>query len=508
MYHLFLSCKVQFCFISLPKRYESAASYFDRALKLEPDNGERLFHSGNAYYFLKQYARAFERYADAERHPETCDPETIPKLYYQMAALFSARSTRSFTHGELPSGRGEAKTALSYLRKCEKADPAGKFSMREDLLSEKVRLYLALEDYASAERAAARLASANPNSYRDQMVYFSMLMAARKLKEAEKTLSDIDIGGLSMQEAVNLTLQKAALYATMEEAHAEDKDTHYSKALDILLAEDRRDGLSPELRDQISAAIAEAYMNLRRYDDAIARLREVLYPEKARVRRTPLEPETELFPDDGALDDMLYQDSAAVQEGIDDGAVIIGEANISYDDEGRELHDYAENTFNALLTVAPESPKEPERKSARAAPPLPVALRDRLNHMLLSCYLAKDSFSEAQTLARELKHSADLYYSYFGRYVEALSERKLSGDSPETAALYAEALAYFRMKAMKNPQDSMAALFRVRLYAEEGAYEKAREISRLLSQEDRDTSLKYIQSCETGTASPTLRKEG
>jgi len=127
---------------------------------------------------------------------------------------------------------------------------------------------------------------------------------------------------------------------------------------------------------------------------------------------------------------------------------------------------------------------------------LPKELREKVIFTLLSCHLAKDEFDAAQKLANALKHSDNKYYNYFGIYTSAMTERKLTGSSDIADRKYAEAIAFFRNKTFADATDTLACIFRARLYAEQGKYEKASEIAYLLADADRKSVLEYIENCK------------
>jgi hypothetical protein len=120
-------------------------------------------------------------------------------------------------------------------------------------------------------------------------------------------------------------------------------------------------------------------------------------------------------------------------------------------------------------------------------------MKERAYFEYLSAYMGLDNFDPAKRYAEILKLSENKYYAYFGRYSTALLTRKIFGDSAEdTRSIYDETLAFFRSKSFEDPKDSLAALFRARLYAEDHKIAKAKEIAELLSDDDREAVLKYI----------------
>jgi hypothetical protein len=77
-----------------------------------------------------------------------------------------------------------------------------------------------------------------------------------------------------------------------------------------------------------------------------------------------------------------------------------------------------------------------------------------------------------------------------------LIELKINGRSSDVERKYAETIAFFRNKTFENPNDVLASVFRARLYAEQGKFEKAKEIAILLSEDDRNSILNYIEQCQ------------
>lgn len=66
----------------------------------------------------------------------------------------------------------------------------------------------------------------------------------------------------------------------------------------------------------------------------------------------------------------------------------------------------------------------------------------------------------------------------------------------DTDKKYAEAIAFFRNKSFADHSDVMAVLFRARLYAEQGKYEKAKELALLLAESDQKSLMDYIEKCK------------
>ena len=114
--------------------FEEALSYFGRAKELDPNNGDNVFNYANACFFNKDNVTAFREYVEAEKIG--CSEDVVPRLYYQMALLCSMRQ--------------DIKSALIYFDKCEKSDREGIIVLTPDFISEKMKMYMVLEDYSNA----------------------------------------------------------------------------------------------------------------------------------------------------------------------------------------------------------------------------------------------------------------------------------------------------------------------------------------------------------------------
>ena len=143
-------------------------------------------------------------------------------------------------------------------------------------------------------------------------------------------------------------------------------------------------------------------------------------------------------------------------------------------------------------------------KEQSAADKLDQETKEKLIFNLVTCYLEKDSFEKVFRYAKMLKGSENSYYSYYGRYLEALSARRMSRmsakrmgiDADKVKKLYGSAIAYFRRRIVENHTDAMASVFRARLYAEQGEYEKAKWVAGMLSEEDRNSVVTYIEQLQ------------
>jgi len=457
-------------------RFEEALTYFGRAKKLDSENGDNAFNYGNAWFFNKDYVKAFEQYVEAEKIG--CSDDVKPRLYYQMALLCSMRQ--------------DIKSSLVYFRKCEESDKTGMISLNPDLISEKLKLYMVQQDYTNAEKCAAQLVAINPTDFKGYMVYFSILMAHKDYPAAEKLLGDAEqYAALSDENRFALTMQVSALHVTKGDSE---------KAVQVLEEQKKAGGLTNDQLSQLLLALAEAYSKNEKYNKAIKILHSMLSGYAFMQPNEKIEPSKtsvqDLTPEE--LEEMIQQDMAAIQERIDSGELDADMglcAFTDYDEEGRLVHYYDESIFAPAIHVADKDANDTPH-TGEDTYDLPKELREKVIFTLLSCHLAKDEFDAAQKLANVLKHSDNKYYNYFGIYTSAMTERKLTGSSDIANRKYAEAIAFFRNKTFADATDTLACIFRARLYAEQGKYEKASEIAYLLADADRKSVLEYIENCK------------
>ena len=462
--------------------FESALSYFGKAKDLDPSNGDVIFNYANACFFGKNYSKAFEMYVEAEK--AGCSEDVLPRLYYQMAMLCSARQ--------------DIKSALVYFDKCEKSDRDNLIAMQPDMISEKLKLYMAMQDYSNAAKYAAQLVAIEPLEFKNYMVYFSILMAHKDYTRAERVLSDaLEYAEMAENEKLSVSLQQIALLAAKAEANPDKKNECYTQA--ISLAENLlNSGNIPN--DQVvdlKTSLAELYMNSEQYAKAIELLNSLLSHEFKHIEAIddtiPSASDT-----DAAIESMMESDIGAIQKKIDSGELRADlglSASVDYDEFGREIRNYDEESFSFLDKPIESKESEFVEKTEETVD-LSVTAKEKIVFTLVSCYLAIEDFQSVKDLSDYLRCSDNKYYSYFGRYTSTMASWKINGNTAEVEREYAQAIAFFRNKSFADPRDVLALVFRARLYAESGKIEKAKEIASILSDADQTAILDYIRACQ------------
>ena len=80
-----------------------------------------------------------------------------------------------------------------------------------------------------------------------------------------------------------------------------------------------------------------------------------------------------------------------------------------------------------------------------------------------------------------------------------LAKKGLGGFTQADAdKAYEEGLAFFRSEMLrKNANAGYALIFRTRMLAETGKFEKAEELAKLMASEDQAAALDYIAQCRS-----------
>lgn len=466
--------------------FEEALLYFGRAKELDPNNGDNVFNYANACFFNKDNVTAFREYVEAEKIG--CSEDVIPRLYYQMALLCSMRQ--------------DIKSALVYFDKCEKSDREGSIVLTPDFISEKMKIYMVLEDYSNAEKCARQLIAANPADFRSYMICFSIIMAKNDYKSAEKILNDADeYAKLNLNDKQTLLLQYSALYAAMGDDDTENKRKYYNKATELLKEQQKKSGLSSEQKVNILMTLSEICMKSESYTDALECLDNILKgSNKSNIVQKDISSGEvlELTPDE--IERMIEQDMMIIQNQIDNGEMdseMGAYAEVDYDENGALVRFYDDSVFASLnmITQDKRSVNTEQNDDVAEKYEVPLEIREKIYFLYLSCYLAMDDYKNADIYATVLKHSSNKYYNYYGLYSTAMLYRKVNGDTETARHKYTEAIAFFRNKSFADHSDTLAVIFRARLYAEEGHYEKARELGHLLAEADKESIYSYVEQC-------------
>ena len=174
----------------------------------------------------------------------------------------------------------------------------------------------------------------------------------------------------------------------------------------------------------------------------------------------------------------------------------VGDSKLTKDNSVSEAND-----VDAVKKMVEEMVKDSDDAYHMFSPEL---FMDRLNNVLVSCYIESDRFEDALPYAKAMKESKRVNFANFGYYIESLAMQKLAQenkkDKAEAEKIYQYAVAYYRKKMMDDPSDITAAVFRARLYAENGKYELAEQVAGMLDDQAMQSLQEYIDECRETAA--------
>ena len=479
-------------------RFKEAYPYFQRAIDAEPQNGDNLFNMANAYFFEGNVSKAIEYYTLASVKP--CSKDVKARIFYQLALMCTIKQ--------------DYKAALINYQKYEDMDETGKASLDVDIITEKLQLYVRLEDYENAKKCAVKWVGLAPSELRAYMAYFNLLLANNEFAEAEKTLDDaVKYAVTDEAGKFAVDISRANLCSLAAGSEIDSAGDFNQKAYDLLSELIVSPLGTPQQKNELVLSLAELCIKMGRTDEAIDLLTVLAEKPGAAKEEAPETDGTALpaAPDPAEIDALRERDmqrmDALVAEGMVDES--IGElAEVTYDENGSPVRNYPEGTFDDIPEGAdpvkfglptPEKLVELERQAELENA---AELNARVNFMLLSCYSTKNDFEKVLEYAAAVKAGAkESYYSFFGHYAEAFAALQLAKEGKrftleEAQDKYDRELAFFRNETMKRtPSSNYALLFRARMYAELGKYDKAAELSELLDPDDKAAVEQYIEDC-------------
>lgn len=463
-------------------KYDKACGYFEKAMNVDPDNGDNVFNMGNAYFFRGDISKALEMYSAAEQKP--CSEDVKARIYYQLAMCSTLKE--------------DYKAALKNYQKYQDADTTGLAMTDPDVISEKIKIYMMLDDAENAIKCAAQWVNVSPSELRCYMVYFNLLVANSEFVKAGEILNDAEkYADYDEEGKFAIDVSRAQLYVAAAESEADVDGTLEQKAYDLLGELIISPHGSSEQKNDLVIALSELCMKLGRIDEAINTANVLLAKSE-----TPLVKE-EISDGNFAVseEEILAQMDRDLQ--VIDAKIAAGEideamgdtADVNYNEEGQPVRTYPDGVFGEGKVKVVDG-----IESGDVAEPEEVGLEyiEKAEFILLSCYALQENYDKVLEMSKILKNSENAYYSYFGYYSEAFAVMKLSKDDAKEEAerKYEETIAFFRSEMMRKLENApYAVIFRARMYAEIGKYAKAEEMASLMNDSDRVAVMEYIAEC-------------
>ncbi len=484
-------------------RFDEAFGYFQRAVEADPQNGDNVFNLANAYFFAGDIPKAMENYTAAELLE--CSDDVKARIYYQLALMCSMR--QDYT------------SALVNYQKYEDADKTGQAALDPDVISERVNIYIQIEDYDNALKYTLKWLNLAPTDMRCYVVYFNLLTATEQYEKALAVLDDAQKYAVRNEDdQFAIDVSRANLYVNAAGTELDKNGDFNQKAYELMNELILGSAGDQDSKNELVLGLGELCIGMGKPDEAIELMQMLTQTAGADAQEdAPAAAAVNTEVDPAEIDAMMTSDLAEMDAKIASGEISedLGDnVPVNYDENGQPVRDYPEGIFGTDengyqlpdfkgidMKAALEQDKAEELAEKRE-------FEARVNYTLLTCYAFKDDYENTLKYAQIVKKTPDnTYYAFFGRYSEAYAMMQLAKQGKnfsleDAQRKYDQELAFFRSEMLKANEDSAYALiFRTRMYAELGKYTKAEELADLMSNEDKVSLMDYIRECRESSAS-------
>ena len=487
--------------VSLSK-FDKAFGYFQRAVDADPNNGDNVFNMANAYFFAGDIPKAMENYTAAQLLE--CSDDVKARIYYQLAMMCSIKR--------------DYQSALINYQKYEDADKTGQAALDTDLISERVNIYIQIEDFDNALKYTLKWLDLAPSELRAYIVYFNLLTATEQYEKALKVLDDAEKFAVKDEnDKYAVDVSRANLYINAAGSPLDKNGDFNEKAYEMMNELILGEVGDQESKNQLVLGLGELCISMGKVDEAIELMQMLTSKTDADddISVSSQAPDAAKV-DPAEIDAMMSEDIARMDAMVSSGEVSdeLGDnVPVNYDENGVPVRDYPDGIFGTDengyqlpdfkgIDMEAAIKQDEEEEHAEKA-----EFEAEVNYTLLTCYAFKDDYENTLKYARIVKNTPNnTYYAYFGRYSEAYAMMQLAKQGKgitmeEAERKYAEEIAFFRSEMLKMNMDSAyALLFRSRMYAEQGKYAKAEELADLMSDQDKAAVLEYIRECRKAEA--------
>lgn len=446
-------------------QYDKAVESYRKAVKLDPNNGNRYFNLGYALATSEKAAEAVKNLAKAEELG--CSPENTVQLYNLL--------------GIICFDIGRYKDALVNLEKAEQI-----IGVDMDIMKRKVIIYGMKNDIRNGLLTTNQMKLVAPSEYEGYQLAFKLLCQVNRLDDAERELE-------MARKYVPLSMDYYFDCMTFEiQKYQIDKDKQrYQKAL--MFIEEALKTLKPTSAEVIESYInaAEIYLQLENPDKTIDCLNAAQNPVESYnlgfdVINKEVEPVNLTEYD---VEEMIEADKERIAEEYGDYGL----------EELVESIDPDENGAREYLTNI-EDEADAEEAAYRLDESEEIELSpentDQINRLYVGAYTLKKDFDKVIDHARKLQSSESVQNSYIGIYSETNAYKELG--SNETEQKYEETIKYFRNAMIKDPSDMAAVTFRIQCYMDIGQYDEAEQLCNLLVNELKKPLLEKIEEAKSG----------
>lgn len=463
--------------------FDKAFECFKKAIEVDPDNGDNIFNMGNGYFFKGDLSRAMEMYSEAEM--KACSDDVKARIYYQLALCCSMKE--------------DYKAALVNFDKYQDADTTGVAMTDPDVITEKIKIYIALSDIDNATKCALQWINAEPSKLDGYMVYTNLLLANDEFDKAEEALNNAEkYAEYDDNGKFNIDMNRASLYVAKSNTEKDPDGDCDQKAYDLVGQLIVSPFGTDKQKNELVIVLAELCLKMGKIDEAIDTANILLNKAEA-VAETAAPSSAAMTAEE--IEAQMEQDTAQMGIAMEEGRIdeSMGDsAEINYDENGQPIRNYPDGVFGEG-TAETVSGLDKESGSPAVIDKEQV---EKARFVSLSAYALKEDYEKVMEVAKELKHSDNAYYAFFGNYSEAFSVKKLAENGSEkftaerAQKMYDEVIAFFRKEMLnRNENSAYAVIFRARMYAESGKYTKAEEMAELMNDEDKAAVMEYIDQC-------------
>lgn len=235
------------------ERYEDAIEYYQKAVKCEPNNGNRYFNLGYAQATINKIADTMVSFAKADEFGVN---EDVAAQMYHILGIMNQQL-------------GRLDDALINLKKSEILIPADM-----DIMKRKATIYGIKDDVVNGLNVANQMKLIAPSDYSGYQVAYILLRQANRYEEAFKEL--IYARKNLMDFPYELCSDMVSFELAMYEKDG-DKN-HFLKGLEYLKYYLKKEKASQEEVIEIYLEAAELYLQLETADEVLSCLKATKEP--------------------------------------------------------------------------------------------------------------------------------------------------------------------------------------------------------------------------------------
>ena len=434
--------------VSLSK-FDKAFGYFQRAVDADPNNGDNVFNMANAYFFAGDIPKAMENYTAAQLLE--CSDDVKARIYYQLAMMCSIKR--------------DYQSALINYQKYEDADKTGQAALDTDLISERVNIYIQIEDFDNALKYTLKWLDLAPSELRAYIVYFNLLTATEQYEKALKVLDDAEKFAVKDEnDKYAVDVSRANLYINAAGSPIDKNGDFNEKAYEMMNELILGEVGDQESKNQLVLGLGELCISMGKVDEAIELMQMLTSKTDADddISVSSQAPDAAKV-DPAEIDAMMSEDIARMDAMVSSGEVSdeLGDnVPVNYDENGVPVRDYPDGIFGTdengyqlpdFKGIDMEAAIKQDEEEERAEK---AEFEAEVNYTLLTCYAFKDDYENTLKYARIVKNTPNnTYYAYFGRYSEAYAMMQLAKQGKgitmeEAERKYAEEIAFFRSEML------------------------------------------------------------